>query len=322
MRVVFAGTPEFAVASLRAVAARHEVPLVLSQPDRPKGRGRVLEATPVKAAAAALGLEVVQPEKIGEAVEVIRAAAPDVLVTAAYGQKVPDRVLQLAKYGGLNVHASLLPRHRGAAPVAYAILAGDAEAGVSIFRMVKAMDAGPVLVRAGFPAGDSDTAGELEARISAAAAPALLEALRLLESGEGRFVEQDPAKATLAPKLWRADGALDFARPAVELARRVRAMTPWPGAAAAFLKPGAKPLRVTILSASPVAGEFSGKPGDVIEVRKDAVRVRTGDGALDLLRLQPESRKPVTADEFANGFRLRDTAGCRFELPMDAHPAP
>ena len=312
MRVVFAGTPDFAVASLRAVAARHEVPLVLSQPDRPKGRGRVLEATPVKAAAVALGLKVLQPEKIGEAAAEIGAAAPDVLVTAAYGQKVPDRVLLLAKHGGLNVHASLLPRHRGAAPVAYAILAGDTETGVTIFRMVKAMDAGPVLVRSAFSAGDQETAGELEVRIAAAAAPTLLEALRLLESGEGRFVEQDHASSTLAPKLTRGDGALDFARPAAELARRIRAMTPWPGAAAAFVKPGAKPLRVTILAAMPVAGEFSGAPGDVLEVRKDAVRVRTGDGALDLLRLQPESRKPVSADEFANGFRLRDSGECRF----------
>ncbi|KAF0245830.1 MAG: methionyl-tRNA [Planctomycetota bacterium] len=315
MRVVFAGTPEFAVPSLRAVAAQHQVPLVLSQPDRPKGRGRVLEATAVKSAAVALGLKVLQPEKIGEAAEMIGALAPDVLVTAAYGQKVPDRVLRLAKHGGLNVHASLLPRHRGAAPIAYAILAGDAESGVTIFRMVKEMDAGPVLVRSAFALSGDESAGELEARIASAAAPSLLEALRLLESGEGRFQEQDHAKATLAPKLARADGALDFARPAVDLARRIRAMTPWPGAAAAFVKPGAKPLRVTVLAASPVAGDFGGSPGEVIEVRKDAVRVKTGAGALDLLRLQPESRKAVSAEEFANGFRLRDYGGCRFESP-------
>jgi methionyl-tRNA formyltransferase len=314
MRVVFAGTPGFAVPSLRAVAAAgHLVPLVLSQPDRPKGRGRVLEPTPVKAAALALGLAVAQPEKIGEAVEAIRAAAPDVIVTAAYGQKVPDRVLNLAKHGGLNVHASLLPRHRGAAPVAYAILAGDAESGVTIFRMVKAMDAGPMLVRAAIPVGESETTPELEERISAAAAPALLEALKRLEGGGARFEEQDHAKATLAPKLSKADGVLDFARPAAEVARRVRAMTPWPGAAVVLARPGVPPLRIAVLAAAPVAGDFSGAPGDIVELRKGAVRLKCGEGALDLLRVQPESRKPVSADEFANGFRLRETPGARFQ---------
>lgn len=319
MRVVFAGTPGFAVPSLRAVAAAgHAVPLVLSQPDRPKGRGRVLEPTPVKAAALALGLAVAQPEKIGEAAEAIRAAAPDVIVTAAYGQKVPDRVLNLAKHGGLNVHASLLPRHRGAAPVAYALLAGDAESGVTIFRMVKAMDAGPMLVRAAIPVGETETTPELEARIAAAAAPALLEALKRLEEGSARFEEQDHAKATLAPKLSRADGVLDFARPAAELARRVRAMTPWPGATAVLARPGSAPVRVTILAAAAVPGEFAGAPGDLVELRKGALRVKCGSGALDLLRVQPESRKPVTADEFANGFRLRESPGARFEKDAGA----
>ncbi|MCC6739887.1 MAG: methionyl-tRNA formyltransferase [Planctomycetia bacterium] len=312
MRVVFAGTPEFAVPVLRAVAgAGHAVPLVLSQPDRPKGRGRVLEATPVKAAALALGLAVEQPERIGDAAEAIRGAAPDVIVTAAYGQKVPGRVLRLARHGGLNVHASLLPRHRGAAPVAYAILAGDVESGVTIFRMVNEMDAGPVLVRAAFPVRAGETTPELEGRIAEAAGPALLEALRRLEAGTA-FEEQDHARATVAPKLTRADGVLDFARPAAELERRVRAMTPWPGTWAVLERPGAAPMRVAVLAAAAAAGEFPGAPGDIVELRKGAVRVRCGTGALDLLRVQPESRKPVTADEFANGFRLREAAGARF----------
>ncbi|MCE9582857.1 MAG: methionyl-tRNA formyltransferase [Planctomycetes bacterium] len=315
MRVVFAGTPEFAVPCLRALAAAgHVVPLVLSQPDRPKGRGRVLEATPVKAAAVALGIPVLQPEKMGEAAEAIGAATPDVIVTAAYGQKVPGRILALAKHGGLNVHASLLPRHRGAAPIAYAILGGDPESGVTIFRMVKEMDAGAVLLKSAIPVPDGSTTAELEARISGIAGPALIEALRLIESGEGRFEEQDHSKATLAPKLSREDGALDFARPAAELARRVRAMTPWPGATAAFVRPGSPPLRVMVLAAAAVEGEFGGAPGDVVELRRGAIRVRAGEGALDLLRLQPDSRKPVSADEFANGFRLRETPGCRFEV--------
>ena len=314
MRVVFAGTPAFAVPSLRALpAAGYTVPLVLSQPDRPRGRGRILEPTPVKAAALELGLRCVQPERIREAREEIRAAAPDVIVTAAYGQKVPDSVLALAPHGGLNVHASVLPRHRGASPVACAILSGDAESGITIFRMVKEMDAGPVLVAATLPIPPTATADELEVLLSARAAPLLLDALRLLEEGKAQFREQDHARATLAPKLRREDGILDWARPAAELALRVRAMSAWPGASAVFVRPDGSRIRVTVLAAAPVAGEFAGAPGDVVEIRRGAVRVRAGEGALDLLRLQPESRKPQTADEFANGFRLREGGPCRFE---------
>lgn len=313
MRVIFAGTPAFAVPALRALAASgHEVVLVVSQPDRPKGRGRVLEPTPVRAAAEALGLRCVQPERLREAAEDLRAARADVLVTAAYGQKVPDRILALPRLGGLNVHASLLPRHRGAAPVASAILAGDAETGISVFRMVREMDAGPVLHTSVLPVPPAADAGELEALLAERAAPALLEALKKLEAG-APFAEQDHSRATLAPKLAREDGVLDWTRPAAELARRVRAMNPWPGAAAAFVRPDGSRLRVLVLAAAAVEGEFAGAPGDVLEVRKDAIRVRAGAGALDLTRLQPESRKPLSAAEFANGFRLRAAGGFRFE---------
>jgi methionyl-tRNA formyltransferase len=311
MRVVFAGTPEFAVPALRAIAAAgHVVPLVVSQPDRPRGRGRKLEATPVKAAALALGLPVAQPERVRDAADAIREARPDAIVTAAYGQLVPDRILALARHGGLNVHASLLPRHRGASPVESAILAGDAETGLTVFRMVRRMDAGPVLLRDPIPMPPACTAGELETLLAQRAAPAIVEALRRLEAGAS-FEEQDHARATLAPKLTRADGALDWRRPAAELARRVRAMNPWPGASAVFLKGGAPGVRIRIWSAAPVEGHFAGEPGDGVEVRKGSLRVRCGEGALDVRRLQPENRCSMTADEFANGFRLRER-GWRF----------
>ncbi|MBI2921288.1 MAG: methionyl-tRNA formyltransferase [Planctomycetes bacterium] len=313
MRVIFAGTPAFAVPVLRALAASgHEVVLVVSQPDRPKGRGRVLEPTPVRAAADAMRLRCVQPERLRDAEEDLRSARADVLVTAAYGQKVPDRLLALPRLGGLNVHASLLPRHRGAAPVASAILAGDAETGISVFRMVREMDAGPVLHTSTLHVPPAANAGDLEGLLAERAGPVLLEALAKLEAG-APFVEQDHARATLAPRLAREDGLLDWNRPADELARRVRAMNPWPGAAAAFVRPDGRRARVLVLAANPVEGEFPGAPGDVLEVRRAAIRVRAGAGALDLTRLQPESRKPLTADEFANGFRLRASGGFRFE---------
>jgi methionyl-tRNA formyltransferase len=304
MRIVFAGTPDFAVPPLRALAAAgHEVALVLSQPDRPSGRGRKVAPTPVREAAEGLGVPVTQPERVKAALEQVKAARPDVLVTAAYGQKVPDSLLAIPRLGGFNVHASILPRHRGAAPVAHAILAGDAESGITIFRMVREMDAGDVLHEVRTPISAAETAGELEARLSQLGAVTIVDALRLLEGG-AKLRPQDHTRATLAPKLSRADGAIDWNRPAAEIARRIRAMQPWPVAFAALRKPDASQLRVAILAGAPEEAAAA-PPGTILEAGRPGLFVACGQGALRVTRVQPESRKSMSSEEFVNGFRIR-----------------
>ncbi len=295
-RIVFMGSPHFAVPVLEALARRFHVVGVVTQPDRPAGRGNVLTPPPVKVRAQALGLPVFQPERVSrpEAVERLRAWNPDLIVVAAYGQILKPQVLQLPRYGCLNVHASLLPRWRGAAPVAYAIWHGDQETGVTIMLMDEGLDTGPILAQRREPIHPDDTAGTLGQRLAHLGADLLVETIPPYLAGEIQPRPQDESQATYAPRLKREDGRLDFTRPAAELARQVRAFDPWPGTYTWWKGKRLKVLRARALD------EASPGPGVPLVVEGKPA-VGTGKGVLLLERVQPEGRKAMEGDAFLRG---------------------
>jgi methionyl-tRNA formyltransferase len=302
LAVVFAGTPDFAVPSLDAIAAsRHRVKAVFTQPDRPSGRGRHLAASPVKERALALGLPVRQPAalKDGEAARAIASIAPDVVVVVAYGLLLPPEVLALPRLGCLNVHASLLPRWRGAAPVARAILAGDDRTGVCIMRMESGLDTGPVLLSRATTIGAQETAGDLEGRLARVGGAAIVEALDAIATGRADFVEQDPALATYAAKLTKDEARLDWREDAAALARRVRALNPRPVAETTL--DGAQ-LRIHEAEAVPIAP--GPVPGTIVSAGADGIVVMAGEGALALRQVQLPGRRAVSAGELANARAL------------------
>jgi methionyl-tRNA formyltransferase len=320
MRVVFVGTSAFALPSLAALlASRHAVAGVLSQPDRPQGRGRKVLPSPVKAEALARGLAVWTPERAGDPafLDTLRGAAPDAVAVASYGQFLTQAFLDLPPRGCVNVHPSLVPRYRGASPVEHAILNGDAVTGVSIFRIVLKMDAGPVYARREEPVRPDETAGELEARLAALGGRLLVEVLDAIEAGTATAEPQDETAAVRAPKLSKEDGRIDWTQPAARAACRIRAMNPWPCACALFRGAHhAGPVRVSLLRAVPAEGEpAAAAPGTVLAAGKDGLVVAAGDGAVRVTEVQPEGKKAMKAGDFANGYRVR--VGDRFEAATD-----
>ena len=302
-RVVFAGTPEFALRALEALTvAGYEPVAVLTQPDRPAGRGKRLTASPVKIYAAARGIPVLQPQTLRDdkAVAEIEALAPDVLIVAAYGLILPQRVLDIPRHGCINVHASALPRWRGAAPIQAAILAGDAATGVSLMAMTAGLDCGPVYAIEPIPIGRDETAGALHDRMATAGGDLLVQKLDDILAGRLEPVPQDDALATYAPKIDKDDARLDWSLPAAELARRVRAYNPFPGA---FFF--VDDVRVKCWGASPVDGE-PGTPGRVVQCDRGGVVVACGTGRLSLDTLQLPGKRRVSAAEFAGQLDLSD----------------
>lgn len=302
LAVVFAGTPAFALDSLDSIAdSRHRVRAVFTQPDRPSGRGRALAASPVKRRALGLGLPVHQPATLKEAaaVSMIAALAPDVIVVVAYGLLLPPSILALPRLGCLNVHASLLPRWRGAAPVARAILAGDPRTGVSIMRMEAGLDTGPVMLRREMAIAARETAGELERRLARAGGEAIVAALDELAAGRATFEPQEESRATWAAKLTKAEARLDWREPAEELARRVRALNPRPIAETTL--DGAQ---LRIHEADPVAASHASVPGTIVGANAAGITVMTGAGALLLLRVQLPGRRVIAAAELAHARSL------------------
>ena len=306
LRLVFFGTPEFAVPTLARLAeGRHRVVAAVSQPDRPRGRGRKPSPSPVAAAAERLGIAALRTESAAGADFAAELAAlePDLGVVVAFGQFLPKRVRELPRAGYLiNAHASLLPRHRGAAPIARAILAGDAETGISVMRVEREMDAGPVALVRRTPIGPDETAGELEARLAALAADAIEAAVELVASNRIEWTEQDPARASFAPKLGPDDARLDWAEPAAALARRVRALSPRPGAFASY---AGERLRILRAAALPAAGPLPDPPGTV---RLAPLRIATGAGWLAPRVLQRAGGRPLEVDDFQRGRGLPDGA--------------
>ena len=301
MRTVFLGTPRAAVPCLRALAAsRHEVAAVVCQPDRRAGRGRRLQAPPVKEAALELGLPVLQPESVKTRAfrEQLAAHEPDALVVVAYGRILGPKLRAVAPLGALNVHFSLLPRWRGAAPVQRAILAGDARSGVSLMSLVDELDAGPVYRRESVEIGASEHAPELEGRLAELGAGLLLEVLDELETGEAEAIEQDPALVTLAPPLAKGEGLLDPGEPAEALLRRVRALDSWPGA---WLELGDR--RITVLEAGARASlALDAQPGTFLEPEGETLPLRCGEGSdLVLERVKPAGRQAMSGRSLVNG---------------------
>lgn len=294
-RIVFAGTPAFALASLKALVESGQAPVaVYTQPDRPAGRGRKLTASPVKAYALEQGIPVYQPQnfRADDDVETLRGLSPDLLVVAAYGLLLPQRVLDIPSIGCVNVHASLLPRWRGAAPIQAAIRENDAETGICLMAMTAGLDEGPVYARAALPIGDSETAGELHDRLAALGGKLLARELPAIAAGRRVPEAQDDARATYAAKIAREDGRLDWRRPAEALCRIVRAYNPVPGC---FFETGSQ--RIKVWRAHVDAGA-SGPPGKVLASGPDGVVVACGEGALVLDELQRAGKGRVDAREF------------------------
>jgi methionyl-tRNA formyltransferase len=298
LRLVFAGTPEFAVPALRAVAQRGEVVAVYTQPDRPAGRGRQLNLSPVKVEAIARGIPVYQPEnfKSEQTREQLRALAPDLLIVVAYGLILPSSVLAIPKYGCWNVHASLLPRWRGAAPIQRAIEAGDKRSGVCLMQMEKGLDTGPVLLSLDTPITEDDTGGSLHDRLAALGAEVLGDGLKLLRAGMRPMAQPQPGEGvTYAGKLDKAEARLDWLQPAEVLARRVRAFNPWPICEAQV---AGERLRIYAARALPL--DHGQAPGAVLLANKAGLDIACGNGALRLLQVQREGGRPMAIADYLN----------------------
>jgi len=306
MRIVYMGTPPFAVPTLMEIAGQgHEIAAVYTQPPRPAGRGMGERRSAVHEAAEALALDVRHPETLKRHAEEIAALEADAAVVAAYGLILPQAVLDATRLGAWNVHASLLPRWRGAAPIARAIMAGDGETGVSIMRMEKGLDTGPVAMMERIPIGPDDTAGDLTERLARLGADLMVRALGGLERGSLDVVPQPEEGVTYAHKIDKAEARIDFARPAVEVRNHIHGLNPMPGAFATIAI-GGTAERLKVLRAAVVEGE--GEPGVVLD---HALTVACGDGAVRLTRVQRAGKGPVEADAFLRGARIGP--GDRFE---------
>jgi len=306
MRIIYLGTPGFAVPCLEALLeAGHDVVCVVTQPDRPSGRRRRPTPPLVKRFAESRGLPVRQtddvnnPASLGE----LEQLAPDFVVVTAFGQKLRRRLLDLPSRGCLNVHFSLLPRHRGAAPVAHAILVGDRETGVTIMRMAERIDAGDILLQEATPIGPRETTGQLTERLAQLGARLLVQTIDDIAAGRAQPTPQEHDKATLARALRKKDGAIDWTRPAAYLDRFVRAMSPWPGAFTYWSPPARQPLRLVVHEAERVEGQAS-QPGRIASLEGDRIAVETGEGLLRILRLQPAGKRAMSAVDFLRGHPL------------------
>ena len=309
MRIVYMGTPAFAVPPLESLlTAGHDMVGVVTRTDKPAGRGKSLTPPAVKVAAEQAGLTVLQPRRIREpeSIAAIRALTPEVIVVAAYGQILPKELLTLPTHGCVNIHASLLPSYRGAAPINWAIINGEERTGITIMQMDEGMDTGAILLQDGIPIAPDDTAGSLAGKLSQLGSALIVDALNRLEGGTLHPVAQDEQQASLAPLLRKEDGRLDWARTAEALHRRVRGLSPWPGA---FTYLDGKLIKV--IETEVVVGDV--EPGVLAQRGTGQLVVGTGRQLLRIVTLQPEGKKPMSAPEFLRGHR--DVAGKRFSGP-------
>ncbi len=302
-RIIFMGTPDFSVPALQAlIDGPDDVVAVVSQPDRPKGRGKKMAATPTKIVAEGAAIPVLQPTKIktAEFADTLRSFNPDLIVVAAYGRILPPSILDLPPLGCINIHGSLLPRHRGAAPIQWAILAGDKEAGVTIMQMDVGMDTGAMLLPESIPVADDETAGGLFTKLSALGGKALLKALDLLRQDKLPPIEQDHSLATEAPPLKKEDGCIDWNTSAREIHCLIRGMDPWP-TAYSFLD--GKRFRFF----SPLVNDTisSQNPGSIIQADKNGLLLATGKGSLLVREIQPEGKRRMSVEAYLCGQKLK-----------------
>ncbi|MBI4263081.1 MAG: methionyl-tRNA formyltransferase [Acidobacteria bacterium] len=321
MRSVFFGTPEFAVPTLRRLlASRHTVCGVVTQPDRPRGRGHQVSESPIKARARAHGLPVLQPERLKapDFAETLRSWQPDLGVVAAYGRIIPEAIIMLPRLGMINVHASLLPKYRGAAPVQRAVMDGETETGVTIMRLEPTLDTGPMLAKVVRPIGPDETADAVERDLSEMGAVLLVEVASQIADGTAHEEPQDDRRSSYAPRLTKEDGLIDWTLSAASIHNRVRGLYPWPHA---YTYLG--DARLILLRTRAEEEPTDEAPGTLVEVSREAIHVATGRrGRLAILELQAEGRRPMTAREFLSGHPLRP--GARFTGPRgpEAPPPP
>jgi methionyl-tRNA formyltransferase len=305
MRLIFMGTPAFAVPTLEALYNKgHKIATVFCQPDRPSGRGRSMAFSPVKQKAIELGLSVKQPEnlKLLQTVQTISNLEPEALVVVAYGLKLPYDVLTIPKHGAVNLHPSLLPRYRGAAPINHALINGDKVTGISSIMMNERMDAGDIILQQEVPIGPEENAGELEQRLAGLGSDLIVRSLEVLKVGNCELKRQGESQVTYAPKLSSEDGHIVWSQTSLQVQNRIRGVTPRPGAFTLFKGKRLEILKTEIGNRKPETGN---RPGTVISVDKNSGPVvRTGDGEITLLQVKPEGKKGMTGAAFVNGYRI------------------
>ena len=301
MKIIFMGTPDFAVGTLRSLAeAGHEITLVVSQPDKPKGRGHAMVPTPVKVVAEELGIPVFQPVKIREAKDVLEKTEADVCVVAAFGQIIPASILHMKKYGCINVHASLLPKYRGAAPIQWAVIDGEKESGVTIMQMDEGLDTGDMLAKAIVPLDEKETGGSLFDKLSEAGGRLCVETIAKLEKGEIIPEKQGESPTAYASMLDKKMGNIDWNKSAVVIERLVRGLNPWPSA---YTHLDGKTLKIWACDVLPQSAS-KGESGEILEVTKDAIHVQTGDGILVLREIQLAGKARMDAGAFLRGYKV------------------
>jgi methionyl-tRNA formyltransferase len=303
MRVLFIGTGEIGVPTLRALqdSREHELVGAVTQPDKPVGRDQKVQAPPIKAALADQKMSILQPARIKSSIEEIRALASDIIVVMAYGQILPRDILEIPRIACLNLHASILPRWRGAAPIQYAIAAGDRETGITVMYMDEGLDTGDILLQRKIDISPAETGGALHDRLGEIAPAALLEALQMLANRNAPRVSQDNALATKAPRLNREAGRIDWSESAEAIERKIRAFNPWPGAFTVVTDSSNNPRNLKLFSASIV--DLSGKPGEIVRADGNGLVFAAGNGAVALGEVQLEGAQRMSAGQFVRGHR-------------------
>lgn len=309
MRVIFMGTPDFAVGTLEEIIkAGHEAVLVVSQPDKAVGRSKALKYTPVKACAIEHGIEVYQPQRVrdAECVEYLRSYAPDIIIVEAFGQIIPKEILDMPRFGCINVHASLLPKYRGAAPIQWAVINGDAVSGVTTQRMNEGIDTGDMILKEEVVLREDETGGSLFERLAAVGAKLCVRTMAEIEAGTAVYTPQDNAKATHTAKIHKELGSINWMNDAKSIECLIRGLDPWPSA---YTRLGEKTLK--IWRAHVVPAEHQAAPGCIIKAGKDGIFVQTGDGILVLTEVQMEGKKRMPVEAFLNGYPVE--AGTYFK---------
>ncbi|KIR03421.1 Methionyl-tRNA formyltransferase [Lachnospiraceae bacterium TWA4] len=298
MKIVYMGTPDFAVPALQAIAKVHQVELVITQPDKPKGRGKAMQFTPVKEAAVSLDIPVYQPEDINseESYQKLKEISPDIMVVAAFGQILKERILNLPTYGCINIHASLLPNLRGAAPIQFAILEGHKKAGVTIMQMAKGLDSGDMISKSEVVLDAKETGGSLHDKLSALGGTLILDTLKQIEEKTATYTPQGE-EFTYAGMLTKSMGEIDWNKDAITIERLIRGLNPWPSAYTFLENKMLKIWEAEIV-------DKKGKPGEIIEVTKKDFTVATGDGSLVIKNLQLQGKKRMDVDAFLRGVKL------------------